>query len=374
MRYLIFDSDVGGHHLEYCHHLYTLAASCPNDYFIFLYSPEMQDLMIQYEWIKSQNIKFYYLSDCDLKKCKDERLLRAAWNKSKIIRKYVKQKSIDKVWLIMLMQLMPFLPFFLPKRIKITGIIYRLYFYESSKMSAVRLFLEKVRYWILAKNSKIEKAFILNDVEMVNVLNNRYNTSHFYYLPDPIPKIDRSKLKDIKEEIGISQKTIMYLHFGGLTKRKGTLEILKAIQLLDVRDLKDKAFVFAGKLYPDISEEFYGLLADIKHKVKIIVYDEFCSPEHLNSLCYSCDVILIPYTNTNQSSGVIGYAAYFGKPVVGPKGGLLGHLIESYNMGVTMESVSADNLSKFIKRTIPICGSEYGKSHTVNDFLNSFMT
>ena len=44
----------------------------------------------------------------------------------------------------------------------------------------------------------------------------------------------------------------------------------------------------------------------------------------------------MPYHITNLSSGVIGYAALFGKPVIGPSKGLLGHLINKYQLGETV--------------------------------------
>ena len=62
-----------------------------------------------------------------------------------------------------------------------------------------------------------------------------------------MPNIDISSVRSIREKLGIQDSGYVYLHFGGLTERKGTLEILKAIMITDEKTLSNKSFVFAGK-------------------------------------------------------------------------------------------------------------------------------
>ncbi len=49
------------------------------------------------------------------------------------------------------------------------------------------------------------------------------------------------------------------------------------------------------------------------------------------------DVILMPYTRPEYSSGILALAARSGKPVIGPTGGLLGRLIRENGLGVAAE-------------------------------------
>lgn len=84
--------------------------------------------------------------------------------------------------------------------------------------------------------------------------------------------------------------------------------------------------------------------------------------------------ILIPYTNTNQSSGVIGYASYFNKTVIGPKEGLLGQIIQSYNLGLTLSKPDAINIkNNIISSVIPKGNNNYKQTHTVNEFIKTIM-
>jgi hypothetical protein len=164
----------------------------------------------------------------------------------------------------------------------------------------------------------------------------------------------------------------VYLHFGGLSARKGTLEILRAIGLLPVEALQQKVFIFAGKVTDEMRAEFYALVRQQSARAKILVFDEFCSYEFLNNLCYIADWILIPYTNPNQSSGVIGYAGYFHKPVIGPRQGLLGQLIRDYHLGICLEDVTAASIQQAIESTPEFSEtSTYAATHQVSDFLHA---
>lgn len=64
------------------------------------------------------------------------------------------------------------------------------------------------------------------------------------------------------------------------------------------------------------------------------------------------DYVLVPYKNVEQSSGIIGYAAQYNKPVIGPSEGLLGELIREYRLGYTITQLSVSNLSEKMKELL----------------------
>jgi hypothetical protein len=214
----------------------------------------------------------------------------------------------------------------------------------------------------------MDKIYTLNDVGSAKRLNDIYQTANFYYLPDPVPSINKECVKNVRQDLGIKPSDKMYLHFGGLSERKGTLVILEAITKMNPDELSDKVFVFAGVIYDRLKERFYALKKTLDKKARIIVYDEYCPYALINDLCESCDVILIPYQNTSQSSGVIGYASFFNKPVIGPSRGLLGRLVKEYDMGATLDEINADSIRKAVCKKVPAHSCNYHKSHTVSDF------
>ena len=185
-----------------------------------------------------------------------------------------------------------------------------------------------------------------------------------------MPFIDKAKIRDIHQTLLIPKEKTIYLHFGALEERKGTLDILKAILISEKKELENKAFVFAGLVGTSIKEQFYNLVGEGMAKTTIKIYDEFCDNDFLYNLCYTCDCILIPYKNTIQSSGVLGYASYFQKPVIGPNKNLLGRLISDNKLGIIIEDVSPEGLKDALMKDLPLCSSQYASNHKIKDFNN----
>lgn len=345
MKTLIFEPTLSGHHLEYLHHYYLGALEKTDEEFIFLVHRDFKQVKHQYSWPQSNNISFQYIDDKYDSKLNCSNIYVLGWNVSRILNCYVRKMGIDKVLLTMLMQFIPFIIFLLPRNVRVRGIMYKIYLYTEDKTSWLRLVAERLRFWLTARSKVVETVFVLNDEDSANRFNEIYNTTKFKFLPDPVPHVDVNSVKNIRHEIGIPDNHTMYLHFGGLDKRKGTLDILNAIIATPSEMLKDKTFVFAGKQKDSLRKEFYTLLEVAKQKAEVLVFDEFCSYEFLYNLCFSCDVVLMPYHLTNLSSGVLGYASLLGKPVIGPKDGLIGHLITKYELGKVIDiPINADAL------------------------------
>lgn len=366
---LIFDDTITGHHLEYISYYHELAKRNGEEQFCFLLPKEFCKVKDTINWSEEPNVTVQYLNEHDREKCKKGNVFVAAWNKSRIVARESKRLNADRVILTTLMEFMPFLLFLLPGKCILSGIIYRIYL-RDNEMSGVRLWLEKLRFLLMARIHKKSVFYILNDENSTKRLNCNFNTNKFKYLPDPVPNIDISSVRSIREKLGILDSGYVYLHFGGLTERKGTLEILKAIMITDEKTLSNKSFVFAGKVYDDIREEFYNLLEQAKQRTNILVFDEFCQYDFLYNLCKTCDCILIPYKMTNLSSGILGYAALFNKPVIAPEQGLIGDIVRENSLGVTLRDVSASGISAAFN-LLPVCKfSNYAARNSVDNFIN----
>lgn len=368
MNILIFDDNITGHHLEYLHHIYQIACSS-NNHFFFLINKDFEKEKEKCKWDKTSNVTFVYLTDSEQKQCEKGNLLLAAYYKSIIIRSYTKVLHIDKVFLITFILCMPFLPWLLNRDVGISGILYRIYLYESQNFK--KRLINRIRFSFIVKSHNIERVFVLNDNQAVKELNQSYSTDIFNYLPDPIPSIDKTVLHNIRAEYSIPQEHKLFLHFGGMTDRKGTLEILDAISLMTCEELTNKTFVFAGRVYKSIREVFYEKVRKVSSKVRIIVIDGFCSYELINNLCYSCDCLLMPYKQVCQSSGVLGYAAFFNKPVIGPSEGLIGHIIQNDNLGETISQITPELLKRAICKEMPCVNISYTETHSLYSFINT---
>jgi len=352
MKKVIFDKDITGHHLEYIHHLYMGMVERQTVQYVMIIPETFKEESTKYQWPQTSNVSFDFLSKEELDAAASGNALISAWKNALIIRKRIKVHQPDALFLIDLMAFLPFILLILPSKVKISGIIYHIYLYRWKQMNRIMKAKNVILYWLLAHARSTEKVFMLNDHSASAYLNKRYHTDRFAFLPDPFNKIDYQP-KNVREALGIGKESRVFLHFGGLAKRKGTITILEAVREISPEQRKKITLVFAGKVYPDIHDTFYRLVEELKSSIQIITYDYFCSNELLADLCYTADFLLAPYEAVDLSSGVIGYAAYYNKPVIGPSGGLLGKIIRRYQLGTALQDITPSSMAKAIASAEP---------------------
>lgn len=371
MRILIYDEVLSGHHLEFLQIYCKRLSEKPDDEFIVCIPEheyhEKKDNLPSLE----RNIRYELLPPAEVVKMRCGSSLNYGFRKAKSIVSRVKKYNADVVILTDFITTIPMLLFLMPRGVRVRGIIYRVYLYLKGKVSWCRYLFDSLCCWLMARSSVMDRVFILNDEYSAIQLNNRHHTDKFHALSDPIADVDRSKLEDLHNELSISQDNTVFFHFGVLSLRKGTLEILKAICMSD-NVLQYQTFVFAGIVKEEIHDEFYKLLDIAKQKAQIIVFDEFCSYTKIFNLCYTADFLLMPYQQTELSSGILGYAALFEKPVIGPKEGLIGRLISDNHLGLTLDNVSASGILGSLKLTpTRISASGYLEKNSRRNFITT---
>lgn len=369
---LVFDTELTGHHLEYLHHLYLKAGSS-NDKYIFCVPSEFEQKKEKFEWNFKDNIIVDYLDtkDClELAKC--NKLYKRTIKKCQILRNVTKKHNPTHVFLIHLISFLPFIGLYLSNTVKVSGIIYQIYLYRWKCSSIVGKFLDVIKFIIMTNTNCIDRIYLLNDFAAPRIINRLYKTSKFYFLPDPFVPIENLDSELDRDVLNIPDRNVVFLHFGSLSYRKGSLEILKALNYID--DKNNVTFIFAGKVNSEIKDEFYQLYNNVKNNIHTILIDEFCRYESLASLCVLSDYLLMPYKHIGQSSGVIGYAAQFKTPVIGPNKGLIGKLIRRYKLGITLDDTSCYSIANYINRLDRqqkvVCQS-YLASNNVNSFISS---
>ena len=374
MQTMIFDINLSGHHLEYLHHIHAGTVRKKEEKYIFYLPLEFQEKKKLYNWESSDNVEFRFFSQQEINTCTRSNIYVNAWRTSILLKKKILETKCDKVLLISFVELLIFIALLLPSKVKVSGIIYSIYLYNKAQMRISRRLLEFIRYQVAVKSKCIERMLILNDPYSVNRLNKIYSTNKFQILVDPVPNVDFSKLKNLREELHIPANDKIYVHFGGLARRKGTLDILEAIAISTKKDMQSRTFIFAGKIYDEIKVDFQTLLTKARKNANILVFDRFCSYEYLYDLCFTADIILTPYHLTNLSSGLLGYASLFHKPVIGPSGGLIGQLIKNYGLGTTINQISPKELLKAINRDqYSKVDSSYAENNTIDIFINTLL-
>lgn len=372
---LIFDVEVSGHHLEYIHHLHCLASQS-KDKFIFCLPNEFIKVKAQFEWEQSDNIVFD-LFNYNNQSTSYSSILNSSYKKCKILKKYTKKYNPSNIFLISLMHFLPFLPFILSPKTKVSGIIYQIYLYRWKSSKFTTKCSDIIKYILLTFANCIQKVYILNDRPASIILNRIYHTHKYTFIPDPFIPVKINPIEIInRQSLEIDKYKIIFLHMGDMRKRKGTLEILDSISYINTNLQSKLCFIFAGKISDEIKDSFYKKCAQISKNIQIIVFDQFCDYRFLASLCSLSDYMLIPYKFVNQSSGIIGYSAQFQLPVIGPKEGLIGKLIKRYKLGYTIPNINHLSIAEFLNNN-PLSNNrkdisnKYLTDNNVESFLSS---
>ncbi len=136
------------------------------------------------------------------------------------------------------------------------------------------------------------------------------------------------------------------LMFGAMAPRKGLVPMLKAIALAPPDRLGTIDLHIAGKFQDEtMRREVDAILADIeKAGVRVSVEDRYLSNAELDDAIAACDLVLAPYQNHIGSSGVLGQAARFGKPILGQSSYQIGAEIRAFGLGVEVNSSSVTAL------------------------------
>lgn len=370
-KILVIDNSDNGHHIEYIHHLHEAATKIDDGtQYVFAVPETFPQRGKLLEWSNSPNVSFYYLSS---EKCKVGNGLKSNIKRSLIARDVIKEIKPSDVVFITLMAYVPFISFFIPRNVKVSGIIYKVYLYSWRDSKWLSRLKQVMCYSMMSKLSHYRNLFVLNDASSTRILNRIWKTDNFKNLPDPLA-ID-VKLENLTRPSDLPQegsKTI-FLHAGGMDYRKGTMTVFDIISRLNHEQRKKMCFVFAGLVTDSLREKFYAAYNQFKDDCEIIVYDEFCSYELLASLCKYSDYLILPYKNTDMSSGIIAYGAYCRTPVIVPNSGLLGKLVKRHKMGL---SINGDFVNTFLLQVDELCSepkpftSNYVETHTIDAFTN----
>jgi len=359
-KILIWDPTGSGHHTEYITLLYLMASKDKKNQYVFSIKKEVIEkggFLI----VEDTNIKLDIIPDN----------VSSPQHRITSLIQSVKKHSPDRLFLIRIEEILSIraLLSLCMQNIEIQGIMYRIYLYEW-KNERLKRKLKDFLYSLAYKMPMVKKVFVLNDMASAHRLNQVWYTNKYQYLTDPVTMEAIPNPQNIRVELNINDDTIIFLHCGSMSKRKGTIEILKALIKTD-EDKNKRFYCFVGKVNDEIISEFNKYIDLCREKHNIYVENDFVSYKRLCGFINSSNYILLPYKNTSQSSGVIAYASLYNKCVAVSKDGLLGRLVKRFNLGNLIEPTE-DSIAAFIQNDhndTNIDGTKYLKSHNHNEFI-----
>lgn len=374
MRVLVFQPSLVGHYLEYLHHLFLLANKDGSNEYVFIVPEEFKHKQTFFEWNYTQNIVIDYLSPDEFVYCSASgKQLRDSYRICKMTKKYADKHSCINVFCTNIVMYCPMAALILGRKYSLVGIIYKIYLYEDKSSSISNRLLNRLKYLVYSKFGVYKKLLILNDKKSAESLNRIYHSNKFQAIPDPFIPLDSKNVVDIRKKFNIADDKKIFVHFGGLSRRKGTHVILDSIDYLTQDESKNYVFIIAGVAGDSIKDYIAYKIEALSEKVTIIFENRFCEYEYLAGLCQCCNAILIPYQQTDLSSGLLGYASQFQKPVIGPNSGLIGELINQYNLGLSIDASSPVQLSLAYRMVLEGKVSELGKEYCHANNVDKFI-
>lgn len=362
MNSLIFEYQYGGHFIEYLRHLINYAKdNIKEDTFYFVVPNNYKKHIENHEFHSAGNIQFIFMSEEEQIKCQNNDSyfnIFKAFSRCRIIRHYINLLDIQKLILLTSINYI-FGLHFLPSHVSINAIEYIIPLRRDVVSWRTKI-SDKLKMGLYAHTSQLKNLFLLNDEESAKIYNDIYRTQKFKFLPDPIDCMVPAT------EDNLHHEKITLLHAGRFRKEKGTFDIINAMKLLpdDVRQKFKLVICGCSPIKIDNDKAIEGV-DELKNLMDIEFYNSFVSPEFLHSQYNRADIILIPYRNFAQSSGNLGHAASYGKPVIGPGQGLLGHIIRKYKLGYCLKTLTPESIATTLSE-IKLGSKDFGFKEYTN--------
>lgn len=359
MNYLFFDIEITGHHSEYIGHLISYFKHHQGDDFnVFIVHPYFREKFphLAEEAKDAPNVLLVEISEDEYQKSTEGNLVKMSFSRLRLVKKYANEYKSNHVFLLHFNVFQFSLMFHRPS-FNIRGILF-LQFYRMSKQNWKER-LKYVRKYLITKvytgNKRIERVFILNDPGSVDYLNSTFRQGLFQVLNDPVPDLKPIAEFNIYSHYGIEQERKILLHPGALSDRKGTLEFIQSALFVNPALQRELAFLVAGSPGGTaMSERIEKQINDMNERTGVqVIYDPgFLTNEKMKSILDQCYAIVIPYKNSEASSGILGHAAASNKPVISTGKGLLKELIEAYNLGVLIDEVDPTLIAQKIEELL----------------------
>ena len=355
MKNLVFDIQITGHHVEYIQHLvdflYDKAVDC--DYY-FIVNPSFSEKFpgIVTKARKNRNVFWQEITNEEWLNCKSGGMTRKSFSTFQLMHKYATKFRVDHACLLYFNTFQLACAIYRPSY-TISGILF-LQFYRMNKNT----WKEKVKFYrkyfttkLFVCNPKIRQLYVLNDQKSVEFFNFEFKTNIFKVLPDPIPELQPLENFDIYNHYGIERSRKIFLHIGSLGDRKGTFDVIQAASQLP-KDIQKICTILlvgkAGNKETELKISRSIVLARKESETTLIWHNDFVSNKLMKSLFNQCFAVLMPYKNAEASSGILGHASCAKKPVIATGKGLIKEIIKENNLGILMDSLSAEEISRSI--------------------------
>jgi glycosyltransferase involved in cell wall biosynthesis len=259
-----------------------------------------------------------------------------------------------------------------------SGIYFRPLFHYSQFANYQPVRREQIWQWRdrvclarLLQSAQLQTLFCLDPlaVEALNQLDSQHRA---LYLPDPVqvtaqPDLDAAALR---QTLGISPNRKICLLFGVLTERKGTHQLLAAIEKLSPALCEQLCFLLIGPIPADQQQWLEARVDQITtfRAVQIVCRHEFVADHNVQPYFQLADLVLAPYQRHIGMSAILVRAAATGTPVLAADFGLMGEVTRRHQLGVTVDATDPDAIATALGQIINLPADQIANPTQMQQF------
>lgn len=231
-------------------------------------------------------------------------------------------------------------------------------------------------------NVLVVHSFKIAEILMLDPLapafyNTMFGTSKYRYLPSDIAHIVPMVRK--REYFDLPKGKEILLFIGAIAERKGLFEYLSALESAfnQISDFRHRVgLVFAGTISENVKENFYKAVSRLKttySDVPFVIFPRFLTDREYVSLISASSVVCLPYVGFIGMSGVLIHAANYERLVVASQFGLIGELVDRYNLGFVCDESKAEELGIALYRALNESHNlDVGRRQSMRKFCASY--
>ena len=213
----------------------------------------------------------------------------------------------------------------------------------------------QIKKWMLfkvLKTGQIQNLFCLVHA-LVPYMKGQKTQTQIIPICDPIKQfqISKSEISEFKNKFKVPKDKQIFLNFGYLDDRKGMEVFIDACATLAKDELAKICLMLAGPVPEYYKKIIEAKLAQVPALEVIRCYGYLPAREVQISF-EICDVVLILYQDFLNMSSVLIRAAMANKPTFATQTGMIGALVSSNNLGLTVDATSVIEVSNELNAII----------------------
>ncbi|WNZ44005.1 glycosyltransferase family 4 protein [Leptolyngbya boryana CZ1] len=384
--FVLFDLVVGGHHATYIQHFieYWNSKRLRQPLYIIV-APEFAEVHADVYALAhdhaSRNVHFVVISQAEAIAIQTSKsLIRRSFREWQLFCQYAKALNAAQALLMYFDHLQVAIALGSPAPCPVSGIYFRPTFHYASFAQHRASWQDRLRAWrqrlvlaLAARNPRLTTLFCL-DPFAISPIQKHVPRIQAVHLPDPVAPFEAASI-DAAHPMSqaIEPERYVFLLFGNLDQRKGITQVLAAIKLLPREIIEKICLLLVGKLLPEDASTILSQIQTIEQTtpIQIVLHNRFVSESEMQHVFRRSDIVLIPYQRHVGMSGVLLQAAMAEKPVLASNYGLLGELVRTYELGITIETENCEQIAKSLASFVTDSRHRMGKVQNMQDFVQN---